>query len=155
MERLDGEVRRSLRGAGVSDAGVLAAVVRVWPEVVGDAIARAAWPARIARDGTLHVHAVSATWAFELGRLAPEIHQRLAAALGEDAPAALRFAPGPVPAPGAPEPPSDAATPPHPDAEEARRAASVAAAIEDAELREIVRRAAAASFASARSGRSF
>ncbi len=69
MERLDGSVRRALRGAGVPDAGVLAEVTRVWPEAVGPAIARAAWPQRVARDGTLYVNAVSSTWAFELARM--------------------------------------------------------------------------------------
>ena len=55
------------------DAGALADVTRVWPEAVGDAIARAAWPQRIARDGTLLVAATSSSWAFELGLLGEEI----------------------------------------------------------------------------------
>ena len=62
MERLDGSVRGALRRAGVPDAGALAEVTRAWPEAVGDGIARAAWPQRLARDGTLHVTTVSATW---------------------------------------------------------------------------------------------
>ena len=73
MERLEGSLRGALQGAGVPDAGALADVTRVWPEAVGDAIARAAWPQRIARDGTLLVAASSATWAFELGLLGDEI----------------------------------------------------------------------------------
>ena len=77
MERLDGSVRRALRGAGVPDAGVLAAVTRAWPDAVGPAIARAAWPQRVARDGTLHITAESSTWAFELGRLEEEIRAKL------------------------------------------------------------------------------
>ena len=32
----------------------LGPLVRAWPEAVGEAIADNAWPARIARDGTLH-----------------------------------------------------------------------------------------------------
>ena len=40
MERLDGAVRGALRGAGVPDAGALADVTRLWPVLVGDAIAR-------------------------------------------------------------------------------------------------------------------
>ena len=70
MERLDGALRGALRGAGVPDAGALADVTRLWPAVVGDAIARASWPQRISRDGTLQVAASSSTWAFELGLLA-------------------------------------------------------------------------------------
>ena len=62
MERLDGSLRGALKSAGVPDAGALADVVRAWPEVVGDAIARAAWPQRIGRDGTLLVAATSSSW---------------------------------------------------------------------------------------------
>ena len=82
MERLDGSVRRALRSSGVPDAGVLAQVTRAWPEAVGPAIARSAWPQRLARDGTLHVTTVSSTWAFELGRMEAEIRAKLAASLG-------------------------------------------------------------------------
>jgi len=97
MERLEDAFRGALRGAGVPDAGALADVTRVWPEAVGDAIARAAWPQRIARDGTLLVAASSATWAFELGLLGDEILGKLAAAVGASAPTAIRFSPGVVP----------------------------------------------------------
>ena len=99
MERLDGALRGALRGAGVPDAGALADVTRLWPAVVGDAIARASWPQRISRDGTLQVAASSSTWAFELGLLADQILAKLAAEIGTGAPTAIRFAPGPVPAP--------------------------------------------------------
>jgi hypothetical protein len=151
MERLDGSVRRALRTAGVPDAGVLAEVTRAWPHAVGAAIARAAWPQRVARDGTLHVTTVSSTWAFELGRMGEEILDKLRATLGASTPPAVRFVPGPVPAAGAEEeePPSTLRTTPEDDAQ----AASVAAPIEDSELREAVRRAVAASLARGRDGR--
>ena len=151
MERLDGSVRRALRGAGVPDAGVLAEVTRVWPAAVGDAVARSAWPQRVARDGTLHVTCVSSTWAFELGRLEDDIRARLAEHLEAAEPPPLRFAPGPVPSPGAVERPSYEL--PTPDAEEERWAASVSDPIDDPELREAVRRAAVASLAAARDDR--
>ena len=79
-------------------------IVAAWPAAVGEEVVRNAWPARIARDGTLHVHTSSSVWAFELGQLAPRILERLAAELGEHAPTALRFAPGHLPeaATGAP-----------------------------------------------------
>ena len=151
MDRLDGSVRRALRGAGVPDAGVLAAVTRAWPEAVGPAIARAAWPQRIARDGTLHVTTVSSTWAFELGRMQDEVRAKLQAALGDATPATLRFAAGPVPSPG---PAAQATRPPLlPTPEEEAEAATLSSAIEDPELREAVRRAAAASLARDRDGR--
>ncbi len=151
MERLDGSLRRALRRAGVPDAGVLAAVTRAWPEAVGPAIARAAWPQRVARDGTLHITTESSTWAFELGRMHEEIRAKLHAAVGDATPAALRFAAGPVPSPGEDDTPSPSAVPPTP--EDDARAASLSAGIDDPDLRAAVRRAAAASLAAARVGR--
>lgn len=149
MERLDNNLRHVLRGAGVPDAGQLAAVARVWEEAVGPAVARAAWPQRIARDGTLHVATVSAAWANELSLLQAEVATKLAAALGDDAPTTLRFAVGLVP-----EPPADeskpALTPPIPGPADVELATEIASAIEDPELRDAVRRAAAASLASRR-----
>jgi len=151
MERLDGSVRRALRSSGVPDAGVLAQVTRAWPDTVGAAIARAAWPQRLARDGTLHVTTVSSTWAFELGRMEAEIRAKLAASLGDATPPALRFATGPVPAPPAAE--EDRPAMPSPTAEEAAKAASLTAGIDDPALREAVRRAAVASLARGRGDR--
>ena len=151
MERLDGSVRRALRGAGVPDAGVLAAVTRAWPDAVGPAIARAAWPQRLARDGTLHITAESSTWAFELGRLEEEIRGKLRAELGDATPPTLRFAPGPVPSPGADDHEPQPVAPPTP--EDDAQAASLSAGIDDPALREAVRRAAATSLSAARVGR--
>jgi hypothetical protein len=150
MERLDGTVRRALRSAGVPDAGVLAEVTRAWPAAVGPAVAAAAWPQRLARDGTLHVNTTSSTWAFELGRMAEQVREKLRAELGERTPPALRFAPGPLPAAGPAErPPRHLETTPADLAE----ATAVSAAIEDAGLREAVRAAVAASLAAARHDR--
>jgi hypothetical protein len=151
MERLDGSVRQALRGAGVPDAGALAAVTRAWPDAVGPGIARAAWPQRIGRDGTLHVTTVSSTWAFELQRMEEEIRAKLTAAVGDAAPPALRFATGPVPSPGADG--SDAPTAAAPTPAEEAEAAGLTAAIADPELRDAVRRAAAASLARDRADR--
>jgi hypothetical protein len=148
MERLDGSLRRALRSSGVPDAGVLAQVTRAWPEAVGAAIARSAWPQRLGRDGTLHVTTVSSTWAFELGRMEADIRAKLAASLGDATPPALRFATGLVPAPPAAE--EAPAEKPAPTPEEAAEAATLASGIEDPGLREAVRRAAAASLARGR-----
>jgi hypothetical protein len=151
MERLEGSVRRALRGAGVPDAGALAAVTRAWPAAVGAGIARAAWPQRIGRDGTLHVTTVSSTWAFELQRMEEEIRGKLVGAVGDATPGALRFAPGPVPSPGAE---LDAARPElSPTPAEEAEAAGLSAPIADPELRDAVRRAAAASLARGRADR--
>jgi hypothetical protein len=154
MDRLAGSVRGALRGAGVPDAGTLAEVTRVWPTAVGDAIARAAWPQRIARDGTLLVATASSAWAFELALLADEILQKLAAAVGKDAPGAVKFAPGPIPAPPAP-PVSEALRPPVVDDDTRLLAAELTSAMRDEELRETITRAAAASLAKAASSRGF
>jgi hypothetical protein len=150
MERLGDDPRRVLADAGLPDVVPLAELARRWPDLVGPAVARAAWPARVSRDGTLHVATTSSTWAFELDRLGPRILGRLQAALGGDAPSGLRFAPGHVPAPSAAPPPAD---PPAPSDDELVQGLAAAAAIEDPELRELAARAAAASLAAARARR--
>ena len=111
----------------------------------------------MSRDGTLHVATTSSTWAFELDRLSPEIQERLDALAGASAPKKLSFRVGPVPEPGAPEAdelePAEEALPESPEIDS--EAASIASAIDDPELREIVARGARASIRRARSGRHF
>ena len=103
MDRLERQVRRELGRfgpvAGDTQHGDIVGIVRAWPAAVGETVARNAWPARFARDGTLHVNTASATWAFELGRLVTTILEQLRSELGESTPPALRFAPGPIPEP--------------------------------------------------------
>ena len=152
MERIEGEVQRELRRFGAP--GNLPAVLDVWPEVVGPEIARNAWPARIARNGTLHVAASSSAWAFELSQLAPEVLERLRGRLGEAAPKGLRFTPGRVPEPAWMGDGDVAEKPPAPAAEDVADARRLAAAIEDEELRKSVQQAAALSLVRQRSGRS-
>ena len=158
MDRIGREVERVLARGGSRDALPLAAITSAWPQAVGEAVARQAWPLRIGRDGTLHVATTSATWAFELDRMAAEILERLASQLeGGQAPAKLRFAVGPVPESGTPT--EDAlvlsSQTPIPTPEEVVTAAAAAAVIDDPDLRELVARAARASLAKARSGRHF
>jgi hypothetical protein len=156
MERIGKNVERELSRSGRGHVLALAGITAAWPQAVGESVARQAWPLRVGRDGTLHVATTSATWAFELDRLAPEIAARLGAVLGAEAPSALRFRVGPVPEPGAPEPSAGApredsgATP-----ETSAEAASLASAIDDPELRDLVSRAARASLSRARSDRDF
>jgi hypothetical protein len=137
MKRIGDEVRRELARFGPS-AG-MTEIVAAWPEAVGEAIAQNAWPARIGRDGTLHVHAADAIWAFELGQRAQEIAERVGVER-------IRFAPGPLPA-FSEEPATQHAAAPEPLPEHLEQAASVTAGIENEELREAVARAVAASLA--------
>ena len=159
MERLDREIRKELRRFGPADAAAdasgMVGIVRAWPAAVGETVARNAWPARLTRDGTLYVHASSATWAFELGRMAAEILERLRAEAGKDAPPALRFVPGPIPEPPAEAEERRAPTAPAVTAEDQAGAAEITASIDDDELRETAARAIAASLARARSDRGF
>jgi predicted nucleic acid-binding Zn ribbon protein len=153
MEPLGPEIRRELGRFG--PAAGMAEVVAVWAEAVGAAIAKNAWPARIGRDGTLHVSASSSAWAFELGLLEGTILQRLRSALGQDAPPRLRFTPGTMP-----ELPSEPVEESGPRSElsigpaERRAGVDLASGIVDDELRDLVARAAAASLARAASDRS-
>ena len=154
MERIGGEVERSLaRSGGGARALALTEITSVWPRAVGDAVARQAWPLRIGRDGTLHVAASSATWAFELDRLSGEILEKLSGLLEGDPPAAVRFRVGPVPEPGAAPPTPAARSLPEVSAEVSAEADAVASEIEDPKLRELVARAARASLGRARSDR--
>jgi hypothetical protein len=149
MERIGDEVRVVLGRFGTP--GQIAEVARVWPSVVGDAIAKNAWPARIGRDGTLHVAASSSAWAFELTQLEATLLNRLRRELGRSSPKRLRFTPGRLPERGLDE--TEAVRPrgPHQTPADRERAAELANAIEDEQLRQLVVRAAAASLASARS----
>jgi hypothetical protein len=157
MEKIEKSVEHVLSRSGGGTALALSEITAAWPEAVGKAVSREAWPLRVARDGTLFVATSSSTWAFELDRLSPEIEERLRVLMGPTAPAKLRFRVGPVPESEGPSE-SEAGTSgdvlhvtPQVDSE----AAALASEIEDPELRELVARAARASLARARSGRHF
>src|SRR5919204_2000437 len=149
MDRLRAEIARE--GARFGPVSALSPLVQAWPDAVGPDIAHNAWPARVARDGTLHVHTSSSAWAFELGQL----EQRIRAALGDLAPARLRFAVGPLPEPSSPALADPSRAPVEPSPEQRERAVRLAAAIDDEDLRRIVAKAAALSLAAAGAGRSF
>jgi hypothetical protein len=120
----------------------MADLVERWTAVVGEGIARNAWPARIARDGTLHVNTADSVWAFELGHRADEIAERLAVPK-------VRFAAGPLPEPS--EERVETRVKPTPEEHELARA--IASTIEDENLRESVQKAVSLSLARARSAR--
>jgi len=114
----------------------MAELVERWPAAVGEAIARNAWPARIARDGTVHVSTADSVWAFELGHRSAEIAARLDVER-------LRFAPGPLPEAD----PEQTAVPVSPTPEELAEGRRIAAGIADEKVRESVQKAVSFSLA--------
>jgi hypothetical protein len=152
MDRIGDDVRRELGRFG--SAGAMTDVVAAWPGAVGETVAANAWPARIARDGTLHGNAASSTWAFELQQLEAEIAGRLRETLGESGPSRLRFAPGPLPEAALRGDETPRRPPPEPTLEHARAAHELAAGIASENLRKTVEKAARMSLASAADDRS-
>jgi hypothetical protein len=144
MKRLGDEVDRELGRFG-PEARIVA-MVEAWPAAVGETIARSAWPARVARDGTLHVNTADSVWAFELTNRAGEIADRLGVER-------VRFAPGRLPELAATDPERRPPRPREPSPELLETGEQLAAGIEDENLRKIVARAAAASLARASDGR--
>jgi hypothetical protein len=151
MERIGEDVRRELGRFG--SAGVMAELVTAWPKAVGEPVAANAWPARLARDRTLHVSTSSSAWAFELQQLEAEIAEQLRGILGAAAPARLRFAPGPLPEPPRPSDERRPVRPAQPSLEQAREAKAWATAIASEDLRKTVEKAARMSLARATADR--
>ncbi len=151
IERIGENVKRELGRFG--PAAGMADLVTAWPAAVGEQIARNAWPARIARDGTLHVATSSSAWAFELAQLEATLRERLTAALGDATPPRLRFAPGRLPELSAQPSRGPRTPPPAPSAEVRAEAERLTAEITDTELRKLVAKAASVSLARAVSDR--
>ena len=142
-ERIGGEVQRELSRFGPAEG--MTEIVRAWPAVMGEQIARNAWPARLTRDGKLHVATASSAWAFELAQLEPKLLARLGETLGDATPTGLRFAPGKLPELSAEDDAAASKASREPTVEEHELAAALASGIEDESLRIIVAKAAAAS----------
>ena len=138
MERIGDDVARELGRHG-PQAG-MAELVAAWPGAVGPDIARNAWPARISRDGTVHVATADSVWAFELGHRAAEIAGRLGVKQ-------LRFAAGPLPSPADEPEHTRTRERAEPSPEHVRRAAEIAATVADDALRERIARAVSLSLA--------
>jgi predicted nucleic acid-binding Zn ribbon protein len=144
MDNLGKEIKKAARRVGLPAASE---VVRVWSSVVGETIAANAWPAQLNRRGVLQVNTSSATWAFELKHLAPQILSKLKETLVEECPNELHFIPGPVPNKGRETGKPLAPAAPTTTESERAQAKGLAAVIDDEELRALVARAAAASLA--------
>ena len=149
MDRVGRDVERELSRFGPATG--IAPVVDAWSAAVGVEIARNAWPARLGRDGTLHVHTKDSVWAFELTSRAEEIRSRL----GAVAPRSLRFAAGPLPEPSKHTSEPTREEPRQPTAADVAKADSLVRGIRDADLRKVVAKAVAASLANADNDRSF
>jgi Dna[CI] antecedent, DciA len=149
MDRVGREIARELSRFG--PASGLEPLLEAWTAAVGPEIARNAWPARLARDGTLHVHARDSIWAFELTSRADEIRARL----GPVAPPRLAFAPGPLGEHDDGQLDSVGERPPKPTAEHLAKAESLVRVIRDEDLRKVVAKAIAASLSTGDNGRSF
>ena len=146
-ERIGDNVQRELARCGPAEG--MTEIVRAWPSAVGEQIAQNAWPARLARDGTLHVSTSSSAWAFELTQLEPKLLDRLREELGDKAPAAARFAPGKLPELSAEGGSVSSRGVTKPTQQDLETADALAAEIEDESLRKIVAKAAAASLSKA------
>jgi hypothetical protein len=144
---IGGAIQKELDRFG--PAGRMGEVVAAWPIAVGPAIAANAWPARIARDGALHVTTGSAAWAFELTQLSESVLTRLREHLGEGCPTDVRFAVGSLPEAGADSEKHANRTVPKPSTAHEQEAERIAAPIRDSELRDAAARAIAASLAGA------
>ncbi|MBA3842112.1 MAG: DUF721 domain-containing protein [Actinobacteria bacterium] len=140
MDPLGSEIRAELSRFG-PQAG-MAELVERWPAIVGESIARNAWPARISKDGTVQVHTADSVWSFELGHRAAEIAARLGVPR-------VRFAPGPLPEPD----PAVSATPIIASPEDEERARAIALSIEDEKLRKHVQKAVSLGLARGRDNR--
>ena len=149
MDRVGNEIARELRRFG--PASGMEPIVEAWAAAVGAEIARNAWPARLARDGTLHVHARDSIWAFELTSRADEIR----AHLGTAAPRRIAFAPGPLPELSDDSLEAVRRRPREPTAEHVAKAESLVRGIRDEDLRKVVAKAVAASLSNADNDRSF
>jgi hypothetical protein len=139
MDRVGGEVARELGRFG--PASGLAPIVDAWATAVGPEIARNAWPARLARDGSLHANTRDSIWAFELTARVDEIRGRL----GSLAPARIVFAPGPLPEVDVGASEQTPRRPPNPTEEHVEKAESLVRGIRDEDLRKVVAKTIAAS----------
>ena len=149
IDRVGKAVARELGRFGPATG--MAPLVEAWAAAVGPEIARNAWPARLSRDGTMHVHTQDSIWAFELTTRADEIRRRL----GDAAPRKLAFAAGPLPEPLEAPAATRGRTPVEPSEEHIAKADSLTRVIRDEELRKVVAKAAAASLAASDNDRSF
>lgn len=96
-------LRDVLERAGIETASELWQIGNAWERAVGRTIAAHAQPAGL-RRGELLVASPDAVWRQELSLLAPDIKNKVNAALGRDVVARVRIVAGTVAAPDEPAP---------------------------------------------------
>jgi hypothetical protein len=92
---IGGDIANSMPG----DLGPIRRIADVWTEVVGEGLARVAQPARLARDGTLIVHAVDASWVHALTLEQRTILRKLNDRMAGAGPPAMKVEIGPISVP--------------------------------------------------------
>jgi hypothetical protein len=94
--RMPASIGSDIAGSMPGDLGPVRRIADVWPEVVGEGLARVAQPARIARDGTLIVHAADASWVHALTLEERTILRKLGERMAGDGPPAMKVEIGPI-----------------------------------------------------------
>jgi len=118
------------------------AIAREWTAIVGEMIARHSQPDRISyasrqrTDGLLHLRVDHSAMATELQHLEPQLLERINGYFGYKAVAKLRFIHGPIAESGEDDAPRPKKAPPPSNP----RVASEVAAIDDADLRDALKR---------------
>ncbi len=144
LEQIGPEVGRLARVPAVDP--MVAAARRVWPQAVGDEVARNSLPVRRSGDA-LVVFCASATWASELTLLERTARLRLGELLGEEPPP-LRFEVGNVDDPSRDRPKAPPPRPVQPPSQQQlSQARELAADVADPVLRATVERAIAVALA--------
>lgn len=102
MKALKGILEHLAQQAGMAEQLAVRGCISLWPEVVGEEVAKATMAERV-RDGVLYVRTRSSVWACELAfyrdRFVAEINHRLGTPMIRD----IRFRVGPMPEPEAAE----------------------------------------------------
>jgi len=94
--RMPASIGSDIAGSMPGDLGPVRRIADVWSEVVGEGLARVAQPARIARDGTLIVHAADASWVHALTLEQRTILRKLDERMAGDGPPAMKVEIGPI-----------------------------------------------------------
>ncbi|MGI9186042.1 MAG: DUF721 domain-containing protein [Gaiellales bacterium] len=99
--RMPASIGSDIAGSMPGDLGPVRRIADVWADVVGEGLARVAQPARIARDGTLIVHAADASWVHALTLEERTILRKLDERMAGDGPPGLKVEIGPISVPAA------------------------------------------------------